>query len=205
MGFERPFENDEAFYQTLNQVFQSSKAFKSTYQNQLKDIETVERALKDYEDILIQLDRLYNYPELRVSVDATNEAAQKVNAKLNTMSGKIAGLLSFVDSEILALPEDMLNQLQQQSNYPHFIKQLKDRKPYQLSTEVEQVLATLTPTLRSPFELYGTTKSLDIDFESFEHNGMTYPSIMPLLKMNTKIIQMPNLEERVLKHLATQL
>ena len=158
------FENDEAFYQTLNQVFQSSKAFKSTYQNQLKDIETVERALKDYEDILIQLDRLYNYPELRVSVDATNEAAQKVNAKLNTMSGKIAGLLSFVDSEILALPEDMLNQLQQQSNYPHFIKQLKDRKPYQLSTEVEQVLATLTPTLRSPFELYGTTKSLDIDF-----------------------------------------
>ncbi|MFW3543338.1 oligoendopeptidase F [Staphylococcus caprae] len=169
------FENDEAFYQTLNQVFQSSKAFKSTYQNQLKDIETVERALKDYEDILIQLDRLYNYPELRLSVDATNEAAQKVNAKLNTMSGKIAGLLSFVDSEILALPEDMLNQLQQQSNYPHFIKQLKDRKPYQLSTEVEQVLATLTPTLRSPFELYGTTKSLDIDFESFEHNGMTYP------------------------------
>lgn len=169
------FENDEAFYQTLNQVLQSSKAFKSTYQNQLKDIETVERALKDYEDILIQLDRLYNYPELRVSVDATNEEAQKVNAKLSTMSGKIAGLLSFVDSEILALPEDMLNQLQQQSNYPHFIKQLKDRKPYQLSTEVEQVLATLTPTLRSPFELYGTTKSLDIDFESFEHNGMTYP------------------------------
>ncbi|MGX0909929.1 oligoendopeptidase F [Staphylococcus caprae] len=169
------FENDEAFYQTLNQVLQSSKAFKSTYQNQLKDIETVERALKDYEDILIQLDRLYNYPELRVSVDATNEEAQKVNAKLNTMSGKIAGLLSFVDSEILALPEGMLNQLQQQSNYPHFIKQLKDRKPYQLSKEVEQVLATLTPTLRSPFELYGTTKSLDIDFESFEHNGMTYP------------------------------
>ncbi|MFW3611589.1 oligoendopeptidase F [Staphylococcus caprae] len=169
------FENDEAFYQTLNQVLQSSKAFKSTYQNQLKDIETVERALKDYEDILIQLDRLYNYPELRVSVDATNEEAQKVNAKLNTMSGKIAGLLSFVDSEILALPGGMLNQLQQQSNYPHFIKQLKDRKPYQLSKEVEQVLATLTPTLRSPFELYGTTKSLDIDFESFEHNGMTYP------------------------------
>ena len=75
MGFERPFENDEAFYQTLNQVFQSSKAFKSTYQNQLKDIETVERALKDYEDILIQLDRLYNYRTK--SVDATNEAAQK--------------------------------------------------------------------------------------------------------------------------------
>ncbi|KDE96177.1 oligoendopeptidase F [Staphylococcus sp. TE8] len=169
------FINDEAFYETLNQVFKSSKEFNSKYKNQLTNIENVERALKDYEDILIQLDRLYNYPELRVSVDTSNEEAQKVNAKLNTMSGKIAGLLSFVDSEILALSEETLNELQEKTNYPHFIKRLHDRKPYQLSTEVEQVLATLTPTLRSPFELYGTTKSLDIDFETFEHNGVTYP------------------------------
>lgn len=169
------FINDEAFYETLNQVFKSSKEFNSKYKNQLTNIENVERALKDYEDILIQLDRLYNYPELRVSVDTSNEEAQKVNAKLNTMSGKIAGLLSFVDSEILALSEETLNELQEKTNYPHFIKRLHDRKPYQLSTEVEQVLTTLTPTLRSPFELYGTTKSLDIDFESFEHNGVTYP------------------------------
>ncbi|PZP94712.1 MAG: oligoendopeptidase F [Staphylococcus capitis] len=169
------FINDEAFYETLNQVFKSSKEFNSKYKNQLNNIENVERALKDYEDILVQLDRLYNYPELRVSVDTSNEEAQKVNAKLNTMSGKIAGLLSFVDSEILALSEETLNELQEKTNYPHFFKRLHDRKPYQLSTEVEQVLATLTPTLRSPFELYGTTKSLDIDFESFEHNGVTYP------------------------------
>lgn len=169
------FINDEAFYETLNQVFKSSKEFNSKYKNQLTNIENVERALKDYEDILVQLDRLYNYPELRVSVDTSNEEAQKVNAKLNTMSGKIAGLLSFVDSEILALSEETLNELQEKTNYPHFIKRLHDRKPYQISTEVEQVLATLTPTLRSPFELYGTTKSLDIDFETFEHNGVTYP------------------------------
>ena len=169
------FINDEAFYETLNQVFKSSKEFNSKYKNQLTNIENVERALKDYEDILVQLDRIYNYPELRVSVDTSNEEAQKVNAKLNTMSGKIAGLLSFVDSEILALSEETLNELQEKTNYPHFFKRLHDRKPYQLSTEVEQVLATLTPTLRSPFELYGTTKSLDIDFESFEHNGVTYP------------------------------
>lgn len=171
------FINDEAFYETLNQVFKSSKEFNSKYKNQLTNIENVERALKDYEDILVQLDRLYNYPELRVSVDTSNEEAQKVNAKLNTMSGKIAGLLSFVDSEILALSEETLNELQEKTNYPHFFKRLHDRKPYQLSTEVEQVLATLTPTLRSPFELYGTTKSLDIDFESFEHNGVTYPLV----------------------------
>ena len=169
------FTSDQAFYQTLEQVVQMSLDFNHTYYQKLNNIETIEKALDEYERILIEIDRLYNYPELRLSVDTANEEAQKVNAKLNTTSGKLAGLLSFVDSEILELPDEIISELRSQTKYPHFIKQLQDRKPYQLSADVEKVLATLTPTLRSPFELYGTTKSLDINFESFDSEGVTYP------------------------------
>jgi len=169
------FTSDQAFYQTLEQVVQMSLDFNHTYYKKLNNIETIEKALDEYERILIEIDRLYNYPELRLSVDTANEEAQKVNAKLNTTSGKLAGLLSFVDSDILELPDDKIIELKSQTKYPHFIKQLQDRKPYQLSADVEKVLATLTPTLRSPFELYGTTKSLDINFESFDYEGVTYP------------------------------
>lgn len=169
------FTSDQAFYQTLEQVVQMSLDFNHTYYQKLNNIETIEKALDEYERILIEIDRLYNYPELRLSVDTSNEEAQKVNAKLNTTSGKLAGLLSFVDSEILELPDEIISELRSQTKYPHFIKQLQDRKPYQLSADVEKVIATLTPTLRSPFELYGTTKSLDINFESFDYEGVTYP------------------------------
>ncbi|MCG2132808.1 oligoendopeptidase F [Staphylococcus epidermidis] len=169
------FTSDQAFYQTLEQVVQMSLDFNHTYYQKLNNIETIEKALDEYERILIEIDRLYNYPELRLSVDTSNEEAQKVNAKLNTTSGKLAGLLSFVDSEILELPDEIISELRSQTKYPHFIKQLQDRKLYQLSADVEKVLATLTPTLRSPFELYGTTKSLDINFESFDYEGVTYP------------------------------
>ncbi|WP_049374066.1 oligoendopeptidase F [Staphylococcus epidermidis] len=169
------FTSDQAFYQTLEQVVQMSLDFNHTYYQKLNNIETIEKALDEYERILIEIDRLYNYPELRLSVDTSNEEAQKVNAKLNTTSGKLAGLLFFVDSEILELPDEIISELRSQTKYPHFIKQLQDRKPYQLSADVEKVLATLTPTLRSPFELYGTTKSLDINFESFDYEGVTYP------------------------------
>ncbi len=169
------FTSDQAFYQTLEQVVQMSLDFNHTYYKKLNNIETIEKALDEYERILIEKDRLYNYPELRLSVDTSNEEAQKVNAKLNTTSGKIASLLSFVDSEILELSDEIISELRSQTKYPHFIKQLQDRKPYQLSADVEKVLATLTPTLRSPFELYGTTKSLDINFESFDYEGVTYP------------------------------
>lgn len=159
----------------MEQVVQMSLDFNHTYYQKLNNIETIEKALDEYERILIEIDRLYNYPELRLSVDTANEEAQKVNAKLNTTSGKLAGLLSFVDSEILELSDDKISELRSRTKYPHFIKQLQDRKPYQLSADVEKVLATLTPTLRSPFELYGTTKSLDINFESFDYEGVTYP------------------------------
>ncbi|MEX3464557.1 oligoendopeptidase F [Staphylococcus epidermidis] len=169
------FTSDQAFYQTLEQVVQMSLDFNHTYYQKLNNIEIIEKALDEYERILIEIDRLYNYPELRLSVDTSNEEAQKVNAKLNTTSGKLAGLLSFVDSEILELPDEIISELRSQTKYPHFIKQLQDRKPYQLSADVEKVLATLTSTLRSPFELYGTTKSLDINFESFDYEGVTYP------------------------------
>ena len=169
------FTSDQAFYQTLEQVVQMSLDFNHTYYQKLNNIEIIEKALDEYERILIEIDRLYNYPELRLSVDTANEEAQKVNAKLNTTSGKLAGLLSFVDSEILELSDDKISELRSRTKYPHFIKQLQDRKPYQLSADVEKVLATLTPTLRSPFELYGTTKSLDINFESFDYEGVTYP------------------------------
>lgn len=169
------FTSDQAFYQTLEQVVQMSLDFNHTYYQKLNNIETIEKALDEYERILIEIDRLYNYPELRLSVDTANEEAQKVNAKLNTTSGKLAGLLSFVDSEILELSDDKISELRSRTKYHHFIKQLQDRKPYQLSADVEKVLATLTPTLRSPFELYGTTKSLDINFESFDYEGVTYP------------------------------
>ena len=169
------FTSDQAFYQTLEQVVQMSLDFNHTYYQKLNNRETIEKALDEYERILIEIDRLYNYPELRLSVDTSNEEAQKVNAKLNTTSGKLAGLLSFVDSEILELSDDKISELRSRTKYPHFIKQLQDRKPYQLSADVEKVLATLTPTLRSPFELYGTTKSLDINFESFDSEGVTYP------------------------------
>lgn len=36
-------------------------------------------------------------------------------------------------------------------------------------------MASLSSTFQSAYELYGTTKMLDIAFESFEHNNVTYP------------------------------
>ena len=135
----------------------------------------IKKVLSEFENILIQLDRLGNYAELRLSVDTANTDAQTLSAKLSTNYGKISSQLSFVESEILMLPEEVIKQAIEESDVPHYLEKLIESKPYQLSPEVEQVMASLSPTFQSAYELYGTTKMLDIAFESFEHNNVTYP------------------------------
>ncbi|WP_447551556.1 oligoendopeptidase F [Staphylococcus haemolyticus] len=169
------FNSDEQFYDTLDNVLNQSKSFNQQYKGKISDAKMIKKVLSEFENILIQLDRLGNYAELRLSVDTANTDAQTLSAKLSTNYGKISSQLSFVESEILMLPEEVIKQAIEESDVPHYLEKLIESKPYQLSPEVEQVMASLSPTFQSAYELYGTTKMLDIAFESFEHNNVTYP------------------------------
>ncbi|WP_445513483.1 oligoendopeptidase F [Staphylococcus aureus] len=169
------FKDDQQYYESIDALVQQANQFHHTYATTLNSIEQINTALAELENILIALDRLSNYAELRLSVDTSNIEAQVLSAKLSATYGKIVSQLSFVESEILELPEEILQQLEESCPYQHYIKQLIKQKPFQLSASVEQVLATLSPTLNSPYDLYGTTKMLDITFDSFEHDGTTYP------------------------------
>ena len=169
------FDSDEQFYDTLDNVLNQSKSFNQQYKGKISDAKMIKKVLSEFENILIQLDRLGNYAELRLSVDTANTDAQTLSAKLSTNYGKISSQLSFVESEILMLPEEVIKQAIEESDVPHYLEKLIESKPYQLSPEVEQVMASLSPTFQSAYELYGTTKMLDIAFESFEHNNVTYP------------------------------
>lgn len=169
------FSSDEAFYQVLDETLEAAKAFNKQYTERLNHAEMIEVALNAYSDILIQLDRMANYAELNLSVDTANEQAQTLSAKFSTSYGKIASELSFVVSEIIELSDTTLDELIKTSQYPHFLTKIKAKKAYKLSPEVEKVLASLSPTFDGAFDLYGTTKTLDIDFESFEHNNQNYP------------------------------
>ncbi|MDW4328526.1 oligoendopeptidase F [Staphylococcus saprophyticus] len=169
------FSSDEAFYQVLDETLEAAKAFNKQYTERLNHAEMIEVALNAYSDILIQLDRMANYAELNLSVDTANEQAQILSAKFSTSYGKIASELSFVVSEIIELSDTTLDELIKTSQYPHFLTKIKAKKAYKLSPEVEKVLASLSPTFDGAFDLYGTTKMLDIDFESFEHNNQNYP------------------------------
>ena len=122
------FESDEAFYQTLNQTLEKAKQFNQQYKGSLQHVQDVKDILTPFTDLLINIDSMVNYSELRLSVDATDDAAQTLNAKLNTTLGQITSQLSFVESKITALSDEDLDQLIAETNVPHYFKQLKKKK-----------------------------------------------------------------------------
>ncbi|WP_154836780.1 oligoendopeptidase F [Staphylococcus sp. Marseille-Q1834] len=168
------FKDDQQFYEVLEKTINDAKTLNQQHKNKISP-SNIHEVLNEYETILIQLDRLGNYAELRLSVDTSNEEAQTLSAKLSTSYGKITSQLSFVESEISALSNSEIEDAMAKSNIPHYLQKIMRDKPYQLSPEVEEVLASLSPTFQSAYELYGTTKMLDIAFESFEHNNVNYP------------------------------
>lgn len=168
------FKDDQQFYEVLEKTINNAKELNKEFKNKISP-SNIHEVLDKYETILIQLDRLGNYAELRLSVETSNEEAQTLSAKLSTSYGKITSQLSFVESEISALSDSEIESAMANSNVPHYLQKIMSNKPYQLSLEVEEVLASLSPTFQSAYELYGTTKMLDIAFESFEHNNVNYP------------------------------
>lgn len=169
------FENNDAFYSSLEELVKTVTTFNEKYVNQLNEISTIESALNEQADIIISIIHLSTYAELLYSTDTSNEKSQKVAAQFSTTYGKIAGLLSFVESEILQLDEEAFNALIKQSEYPKYLSLLKRQKAHTLHPEVEKTLASFSPTFGAPYEMYGITKMLDIEFGTFEANGESIP------------------------------
>ena len=55
------------------------------------------------------------------------------------------------------------------------LKDMLERKKYQLHPEAERVLAAVSPTLDAPYQMYEITKLADMQFDNFEVDGKEYP------------------------------
>ena len=59
------FQNDDAFYETLEEIMASTIDFNKRFAGQLTNYQIAEKALDEYESLLIQLDRLGNYSVMK--------------------------------------------------------------------------------------------------------------------------------------------
>src|SRR5690625_664781 len=93
---------------------------------------------------------------------------------------QIGAELSFLESEILEIPSETIKQfLAEHEGLKTFEKLLMDtleKKPYQLSPDVEEVLAALREVHEAPYMIYERSKLADMQFDPIvDEDGNEHP------------------------------
>ena len=133
------------------------------------------------DELLARLDRVDTFAGLRDAEDGSNAEHQADQSTSAALSARVRAALTFVDTEILALPAGTLAAWQRDEPalvvYRPSLDRLAALKPHRLAAETERVLASLGEVLNSPYTIYGRTKTGDLAFASFtDASGASHPN-----------------------------
>lgn len=149
-------------------------AFKGTLGQSAKNLL---ECLTQQESLMEQAGKVAAYARLRQSEDGTNPLNLSNSAKAGDVFSGIHSSLSFINSEILELPDGTLDRfLKEEPELAPFERSLRlllDTKPHRLSAETESVLASLGEVLDSPYRIYLRSKLSDMTFDEFTLDGET--------------------------------
>ncbi|AWE07053.1 oligoendopeptidase F [Lysinibacillus sp. 2017] len=170
------FPSEEAYLAAIEGLKEEVNAAVDQLTGTITDARGVVKAIETTEKIQLKMVPIGTYASLSHSVDQTSTENQMRSAQFGSVAATLATKLSFVKSDLLALDESVLKEAQQlKPEYANYIEKLLIQKPYQLHPEAEKALAAFGATLDAPYELYNTTKLVDMKFPNFEVNGETFP------------------------------
>ncbi len=170
------FQTEEDFNAAIAELGKDVEQYHNKFKGNITDAPSINEALSGYASIYEKIIPIGTYSSLALSVDQTDSEAQMRASQFGSTAAKIQSTLSFVDSELSELPTETLEEAMQTSmQFENYLKKLIRKKEYQLHPEVEKTLAAFSTTFEAPYELYNTTKMVDLSFNDFEVNGKAYP------------------------------
>lgn len=163
---------DEAAWEAEFASIDTARQALAAYEGRLgSDAATLLACLTDAEALGARLMRVSTFAHLCNAADATHPPHQAAVARVAALQARIDAATSFVDSEILALPDGVIQRLRAAepglSAFDVLLDDLLVRRPHRLSAEAERALAALGEVLDAPYMVYGRCKFGDMRFEPF--------------------------------------
>jgi len=170
------FPSNDTFYEAVQSFRPRVADFSRRYAGKLTDATTAAGAINELKSLVEAFVPIGTYASLSLSADQSDAGSQKLSSASSNAATYFSSETSFVKSELLALDESVLEDIKVQApGLSVFIDDLLRQKPYQLDPQVEKVLASYSSVFNGPYELYNKTKLLDIDFGTFEADGVEIP------------------------------
>ena len=110
---------------------------------------------------------LYLYAMLMKSGDNGDAAAQRLEGRAMNLYMELSTALSFLDPEILSIPEETLNQWLSDpalAEYRHILEDTARSRPYTLPEAQERMLAQLSDAANAPGDAFTMLSTVDMTF-----------------------------------------
>lgn len=170
------FQSDELWLTKLKEskgLFSQLETFKGTLSESAK---TLFACLKLSDEISYEVKRLYVYANMKLHQDGGNSHYQSFADMSETLATAFSSSASFIDSEILTIPEEELKSFLSSNPelqlYDHYIQNLLDNKDHILDGDMEQVLAQVRELAQAPKSIFAMFNNADLEFPTIEdENG----------------------------------
>ncbi|MCQ4085271.1 oligoendopeptidase F [Saccharibacillus sp. JS10] len=178
-NLEHLFLSEKEWNDALQQVLDSVHEV-TVFQGRLgQSSKALLKCLHAQEKLMENAYKVGAYAHLRQTEDGTNPENQARSAKSGDALTKLSSELTFIESEILSLPDGTIERYLQEepelADFERSLTKLLEQKQHRLSPETEKVLASLSEVHGAPYRTYLRGKLADMTFESVEVNGRHYP------------------------------
>jgi oligoendopeptidase F len=172
-NLESIFARDEEWerdFQALQSRLPELEALKGTLARSGAALLTV---LQTRDSIFEPLERLYSYASMRRDEDTTRSAYQGMVDRATQLFVQASTAASFIEPEILALPQETLDRFMQEASglvlYGQQLRDLSRKRPHIRSAEVEAVLAAAGELADAPDNIFSMIENADLRLESIKN------------------------------------
>jgi len=121
------------------------------------------------DEIGIKMERLYLYAMLSKDSDMSVSIYQAMDSRVKTLYSKISAANSFINPELLNIPDDellqMIHSIKELSIYEHSVNELLRRKIHTLTKKEEEILALAGEIAQIPYTAFSLFTNADMKFD----------------------------------------
>ncbi|WP_134686629.1 oligoendopeptidase F [Brevibacillus migulae] len=114
------------------------------------------------------LDRVYVYARMRRDEENSNSTYQALTDRASSLATQVSSAMSYIQPEILAIPSEQLEKLQQSEegleHYRLLLEEITRFKPHTLSASEEAIMAQVSELASAPGKIFGMLNNADIKF-----------------------------------------
>ncbi|MBR3019014.1 MAG: oligoendopeptidase F [Clostridia bacterium] len=169
-------EMDTRWQWRLEDIFATEEAYEQAYAQAQADIdkmaawqgrvkENPRQAIRDADALELRFDHLAAYALMRKDEDSGDPARQARAARFQSLAVKAEAAASFLNPELLALPEEELRALMNDPDFADFsesIRVLLLQKPHTLPAEQEKLLAQAGDVMGVPADVFNMFNNVDL-------------------------------------------